>query len=424
MGDRARRPAALFATVALATLGLGSLAFTAPAGALTEIPFSYTGETQTYDVPTDGSVCFAGIAAAGANGGDAALLDSTVVAPGGTGGTVFAAFAVTPGDTITVDVGGRGDDGGQTPSGASGGFGGGGEGGSGTAGGEFAEGGGAGGGGATTVINGADVLLVAGGGGGAGTLVFPGGFGGSGGSAGGPGSGQTAGGGFGGAGGQGGTDAAGGAGGGAAGGDATAGTDGSLGQGGDGGDGGTSGINGGGGGGGGGAFGGGGGGGANNNGGGGGGGGGAGFASPDALVVLGNLEEAVAQDEVGNGQVLIVTVGCAAVAVFKVVDSAPPTPTTFTVHVACTSGSTDLTYDESGVALDEEIFEASLGDTCSITETVTGGAQTTYVCTDVFGAACRPGGQTIEFSSEVTPQIALVIVTNSFVLEVQPRLAG
>jgi hypothetical protein len=116
----ARRSAAVVASVALATVGIGSFVSTASAGALTEIPFAYTGDTQTYDVPTDGSVCFIGVTAAGANGGNAALPDQTVVAPGGTGGTVFAAFEVTPGDTIPVDVGGRGDDGGQTASGASG----------------------------------------------------------------------------------------------------------------------------------------------------------------------------------------------------------------------------------------------------------------------------------------------------------------
>jgi hypothetical protein len=230
-----------------------------------------------------------------------------------------------------------------------------------------------------------------------------------------------------GGGGGGGTAAAGGGGGAAGGANATAGEAGVSEAGGEGGDALGAAGNGGGGGGGGGFFGGGGGGGADGESGasGGGGGGGSGFASPDAIAVLGNLEDAITQDVEGNGRALIITVGCAAVAVFKVVDSAPPGPTTFTVRVACTSGSTDLTYDESGSALGEEIFEAEPGDTCSVTETGTGGAShTTYRCTDLFGEPCGAGGQQIQFTSEVTPQIALVIVTNSFVLEVQPRLAG
>src|SRR3954447_2751172 len=422
-----RLSAAAVAAIA-ATLALGG--FTPVPGAAAETPplqFSYTGATQTYQVPTDGSVCFVSISAAGANGGDAAFTDGDVVAPGGAGGSVTAVFAVTPGDTLALDVGGRGSDGGQTPSGATGGFGGGAIGGSGTPSeGEIdVQGGGAGGGGATTIRNDAgDVILVAGGGGGAGTLVNPGGTGGAGGQGGGAGSG-IGGTGSSGGGGGGGTPTAGGAGGLAGGGDATAGTAGTAGQGGLAGNGASSGLNGGGGGGGGGFFGGGGGGGATGGGAGGGGGGGAGFVASDTAFAV-DLPVGAGPDTAGNGSVAIRTASCAVVLVDKQLDGAAVPGTTFTVHVGCTSVSADVTFDEHGDPTNLFAVEARPGDTCTITETVGGGATSTaYSCEQVIGAStCGADGRTVTFSPALEPHVAHVTVTNSFAVRLAPRFTG
>ena len=410
----------------LAVTGMGVWGFGGPAvaadpPAAVDLPF--TGNTQSYQVPTDGSVCVLGIDAAGANGGDAAFLNGPVVVTGGTGGTASAFFQVTPGETISVDVGGRGSDGGQTANGAAGGFGGGGTGGNGTPGGGVAEGGAAGGGGSTTVREGSTVILVAGGGGGAGTLTQPGGIGGAGGNGGGNGSGD-AGSGITGGGGLGGTPVAGGGGGPAAGGDATAGTAGIAGQGGTGGNGSSTGINGGGGGGGGGVFGGGGGGGATNNGSGGGAGGGAGFVSPDALLLSGL---AIGQDGAGNGTARITPAGsCAQLSVEKVVDGEADAGTIFTVHVECSSVSEDLFFDALGNPTTIPTVNALPGDTCRVTETDSGGAvDTQYLCTDdqPDNTTCQATGNDVVFAQSVTFQSATVTVANSFVV-LQPRFTG
>ncbi len=123
--------------------------------------FGYTGAPQTFTVPE--GVCELTVDAFGAAGGDAFY-----GSPGGRGGEVIATVPVTPGDALTIDVGGAGTGGDanvRTP--ARGGYGGGGQPGAfneeripgnGTVGG--------GGGGATKVSLALEPLIIAGGGGG------------------------------------------------------------------------------------------------------------------------------------------------------------------------------------------------------------------------------------------------------------------
>ncbi|KAA0232583.1 MAG: hypothetical protein JJLCMIEE_03346 [Acidimicrobiales bacterium] len=168
--------------------------------------FEYTGAAQTFTVPTD--VCAVNITADGAQGGN--------VSPdggGGLGASAAVTIAVTPGESLQVNVGGRGGDGGSDPPGA-GGFNGGGSGGTG-ADGNGPNFGGAGGGGSSDVRQGgtlldARVVVGAGGGGATGNDIDGGNGGGSDGQ---PGSGFAPG--------AGGTQSAGGA---AGGGDATPGS--------------------------------------------------------------------------------------------------------------------------------------------------------------------------------------------------------
>lgn len=191
---------------------------TGPSAQTFSTTFAFTGGTQPFIVPA--GVTSIRIDASGAQGGTGR--NSTA---GGLGGRVEATIAVTPGETLTVLVGGLGQDGGNGAAGFNGGGAGGGVGGT----------SGAGGGGATDIRRGAglaDRLIVAGGGGASGNrFIGLGGAGGFGGDvtgangANGTGPGQ-------GVGGQGGTAVSGGTGGGAG---LTAGTDGALGQGGSGG---------------------------------------------------------------------------------------------------------------------------------------------------------------------------------------------
>jgi hypothetical protein len=115
--------------------------------------FSYTGGPQSYVVP-------AGVheVAFEARGGDGAnVVCGADSAPGGAGAQYAGRIAVSPGETLAVNVGGRGN-------GLAGGSGGGG---SGAVAGSFAGCDGAGGGGATDIRRAASKLLVAAGGGGA-----------------------------------------------------------------------------------------------------------------------------------------------------------------------------------------------------------------------------------------------------------------
>jgi glycine rich protein/hemolysin type calcium-binding protein len=136
--------------LALAAAALGALAVAAPVSATVKT-FNFTGAAQTWVVPA--GVTQATFDLFGARGGG--RIDDPTFAPG-LGGRATATIAVTPGDSIQVNVGGRG-------LGGPGGFNGGGHGG-GIRGGD-------GGGGASDIrIGGTDLfdrVLVAGGGGGA-----------------------------------------------------------------------------------------------------------------------------------------------------------------------------------------------------------------------------------------------------------------
>ena len=399
----------------------GVLVGSGVSGAATPLVFGFTAGTQTYVVPSDGSVCSLQIAAAGANGGSSAF------GAGAVGGHVEASFAVSPGDTVSLVVGGVGGDASGTAAGSAGGFGGGGTGGASSGVGHGA----AGGGGATTVQINSAVVLVAGGGGGIGLSAVggAGGAGGSGGLAGSDGSTPPPGTTPEGSGGGGGTTATGGAGGASGGGTTVAGTSGASGVGGAGGN--AAANSGGGGGGGGGFFGGGGGGGADLAGGGGGGGGGAGFAAPTATgVVAGTL----AQDGAGNGQAVITPGACPVLTVQKVVQGTVPAGTVFTIHVQC--GQTvnqDLFFDATGSPTNatNPTVIAPQGGTCNVTETSAGAAlSASYACSDnhtTGSAFCQANNQDVIYVTG-PGQAATVTVTNTFAaaspIVIVPSFAG
>lgn len=146
----------------LAALGL----VVAPAGAAAQTKsFSYTGSAQSYVVPAGvRSIVVETRGADGANrscGGYYASSTAELIGyemRGGLGLEHRAQIPVTPGETLTVSVGGRGN-------GSTGGFNGGGNGGSGGSGSPPCSGGG--GGGASDVRRGLAKLIVSGGGGGA-----------------------------------------------------------------------------------------------------------------------------------------------------------------------------------------------------------------------------------------------------------------
>jgi hypothetical protein len=151
-----------------------------PAGEVT-VAFAFTGAAEDWQVPDD--VCEITVEALGAAGGDGDV--SPNAGEGGLGGEAVATLAVTPLETLTVTVGGRGGDATSDITGAGpAGFNGGGAGGEET-GGTFGSGGG--GGGMTDVTRGSDYLVVAGGGGGGGGSGSSSGLGGNGGSGGGAG---------------------------------------------------------------------------------------------------------------------------------------------------------------------------------------------------------------------------------------------
>ncbi|MER7468655.1 Ig-like domain-containing protein [Streptomyces sp. NPDC097981] len=141
--------------------------------------FAYTGAADTFTVPA--GVTQVSVDARGASGG-AAAGDTNPGGVGGAGGEVVATVAVTPGQTLQVNVGGVGGVGTEGAPGG-GGFNGGATGGSS----DFVYGGG--GGGASDVRSGAFDLLsrvvtAAGGGGGGATAELAGGAGGAGGQSG------------------------------------------------------------------------------------------------------------------------------------------------------------------------------------------------------------------------------------------------
>jgi hypothetical protein len=110
--------------------------------------FDFTGAPQSFVVPT--GVTSLRVDVVGAQG----VGPGAGFSPGGSGGRVQATLPVTPGETLTIMVGGTR----ALPSDGSGGFNGGGDGGN----------GGWGGGGASDIRRGATWLIIAGGGGGAG----------------------------------------------------------------------------------------------------------------------------------------------------------------------------------------------------------------------------------------------------------------
>ena len=152
-----------------------------PASAQTDTrTFTYTGGAQEFTVPAE--VCQLSITASGASGGVGR--DGPV---GGLGAQVQAAtVAVTPGEQLSVTVGGQGGNGATNVPGSAG-FGGGGPGGNGGW-------GGGGGGGSTTIADSARALVIAAGGGGGGGFPSAGAGGGGGltGTSGGDATGSTA----------------------------------------------------------------------------------------------------------------------------------------------------------------------------------------------------------------------------------------
>ncbi len=128
-----------------------------------QVTFNYTGSVQTYTVPSGiTNLCIDANGASGGNAINGSLMDSA-----GRGGRVECNLAVTPGQVLSIYVGGRGTDGGFVM-GVAGGYNGGGSTG-------FYYGGS--GGGATDIRTGgtamADRVIVAGGGGGGGLGMVP-----------------------------------------------------------------------------------------------------------------------------------------------------------------------------------------------------------------------------------------------------------
>jgi hypothetical protein len=378
------------ATVEFTTVGTST--WTVPAG-VSCISFDVFGANGgNYTIPA------AVDAASGDNGAQAGV--SAQDSAGGTGGEARGEVPVVPGQTLQINVGGRGGDSVRLQTtGGTGGFNGGAAGGSPTQQANI-HAPGAGGGGASDIRqNGtglANRIVVAGGGGGAGGFNNPiGGAGGgeSGDPGGNDGGAATAGGG--------GTQSTGGAGGASAG-AAVSGADGTAGAGGAGAGGAL--VNGGGGGGGGGWFGGGGGGGVvSGAGSSAGGGGGSGFI----LGETGDLNTGVDADNSGNGKVAITyevgDTSCllAPLAIKKTTSGAvAKAGDTFTVSLQCTKSTIDTRPFESGASQSQRTFtftadasgtvQPAAGyvvgftdpNSCTVTETATSRTATaSYACT-------------------------------------------
>src|SRR5262249_33097556 len=138
----------------------------------TTVTFDFTGANQSFVVPAGvTSISVEGFGAQGGNGGTCfglALVTTQECGDGGTGGMgahVTSTIAVTPGETLTVIVGGKGGDATdaqcETPgTPGQGGF----DGGANGAVGGCPAGAGGGGGGSTRLFRGATAIFVAGGG--------------------------------------------------------------------------------------------------------------------------------------------------------------------------------------------------------------------------------------------------------------------
>ena len=165
-----RRVLAVIGATGLATAALAAAGSGAGAQAVEE-PFSYAGASEEFVVPE--GVCSITVEAIGATGGT-----GNNEATGGLGGSATVQVAVTPGEQLTVVVGGAGesppsaeasgvrgvepaagtqDNAGGFPDGGDGGDGG--------------DGIGAGGGGSTALLRAGSTLVIAGGGGGGGGFV-------------------------------------------------------------------------------------------------------------------------------------------------------------------------------------------------------------------------------------------------------------
>ena len=142
------------------------------------VTYTATGAAETFKVPA--GVDSLTVRVDGASGGSA-LLGQQVLQAGGAGGRATGVVPVTPGENLTVVVGGKGqsrDLDASVADPAAGGYGGGGSGGESTS--PFSSGG-SGGGGGSFVCDGDDALLLAAGGGGAPAATHLGGAGGGGG---------------------------------------------------------------------------------------------------------------------------------------------------------------------------------------------------------------------------------------------------
>ncbi|MFF3174712.1 prealbumin-like fold domain-containing protein [Streptomyces sp. NPDC057900] len=150
-----------------------SSASTRQAGQMT---FEFSGQPTNFTVPDD--VCSLTVEATGGPGGT-----GQYGVPGGGGADVLTPLAVTPGEVLTVNVGGPGHSGEDydDPQRSLGGYNGGGRGGAYIAGGQIAGITAGGGGGRTTVSAGTTDLIVAAGGGGGGGSFFSSDIGGGGG---------------------------------------------------------------------------------------------------------------------------------------------------------------------------------------------------------------------------------------------------
>src|SRR5918994_844699 len=125
-----RRILVLLSTMVLAMLLAGGLALVAvspaaradgdcqPSGSDVVCTFTYTGNAQSWTVPegvTQATFDVSGAQGGGTPGGDGVI-------QGGKGGEATATIPVTPGDTLQVNVGGKGGDGDPNGPGGAGGF--------------------------------------------------------------------------------------------------------------------------------------------------------------------------------------------------------------------------------------------------------------------------------------------------------------
>ena len=172
-GRRQRLARRLGTGLAAAVLAASVVGFSSSAVAAAPTSFLTPGIGQTFVVPSGVTAVAADVF--GAQGGATVF---TTTQTGGLGGELQATICVTPGETLTVDVGGVGHGGFGTSGDGAGGVNGGGAGGldGGT------DLGGAGGGGASEVIRSGAKVLIAGAGGGAGSAGIGGGPGGAGGA--------------------------------------------------------------------------------------------------------------------------------------------------------------------------------------------------------------------------------------------------